>query len=170
MKQAEKFNRPVICFVDTPGAFCGLEAEERGQGEAIARNLFEMSNLQVPILSVVIGEGGSGGALAMATSDEVWLLENSIYSILSPEGFASILWKDSSRAKEAAGVMKLTADRLLKAGIVERVIPEPENFNLETFTEVTDPMDDYICIFLKKYGALTKEELTEKRYDRFRRM
>lgn len=116
MKQAEKFNRPVICFVDTPGAFCGLEAEERGQGEAIARNLFEMSNLQVPILSVVIGEGGSGGALAMATSDEVWLLENSIYSILSPEGFASILWKDSSRAKEAAGVMKLTADRLLKAG------------------------------------------------------
>ena len=170
MQQAEKFHRPVICLVDTPGAFCGLEAEERGQGEAIARNLFEMSNLQVPILSVVIGEGGSGGALAMATSDEVWLLENSIYSILSPEGFASILWKDSSRAKEAAGVMKLTADRLLKAGIVERVIPEPENFNLETFTEVTDPMDDYISIFLKKYGAMTKEELTEKRYDRFRRM
>ena len=170
MKQAEKFNRPVICFVDTPGAFCGLEAEERGQGEAIARNLFEMSNLQVPILSVVIGEGGSGGALAMATSDEVWLLENSIYSILSPEGFASILWKDSSRAKEAAGVMRLTADHLLKAGIVERVIPEPEDFNLETFTEVTDPMDDYISIFLKKYGAMTKEELTEKRYDRFRRM
>ena len=170
MKQAEKFNRPVICFVDTPGAFCGLEAEERGQGEAIARNLFEMSNLQVPILSVVIGEGGSGGALAMATSDEVWLLENSIYSILSPEGFASILWKDSSRAKEAAGVMRLTADHLLKAGIVERVIPEPENFNLETFTEVTDPMDDYISIFIKKYGAMTKEELTEKRYDRFRRM
>ena len=170
MKQAEKFHRPVINFVDTPGAFCGMEAEERGQGEAIARNLFEMSNLQVPILSVVIGEGGSGGALAMATSDEVWLLENSIYSILSPEGFASILWKDSSRAKEAAGVMKLTADHLLKAGIVERVIPEPENFNLETFTEVTDPMDDYISIFLKKYGAMTKEELTEKRYDRFRRM
>ena len=106
----------------------------------------------------------------MATSDEVWLLENSIYSILSPEGFASILWKDSSRAKEAAGVMRLTADHLLKAGIGERVIPEPENFNLETFTEVTDPMDDYISIFLKKYGAMTKEELTEKRYNRFRRM
>ena len=170
MKQAEKFNRPIITFVNTSGAYPGMEAEENGQGEAIARNLFEMSNLQVPILSVVIGEGGSGGALAMATSDEVWLLENSIYSILSPEGFASILWKDSSRAKEAAGVMKLTADRLLKAGIVERVIPEPENFNLETFTEVTDPMDDYISIFLKKYGAMTKEELTEKRYDRFRRM
>ena len=156
MKQAEKFNRPVICFVDTPGAFCGLEAEERGQGEAIARNLFEMSNLQVPILSVVIGEGGSGGALAMATSDEVWLLENSIYSILSPEGFASILWKDSSRAKEAAGVMKLTADHLLKAGIVERVIPEPEDFNLETFTEVTDPMDDYISSFFKKIWSNDK--------------
>lgn len=170
MKQAEKFNRPVICFVDTPGAFCGLEAEERGQGEAIARNLFEMSNLTVPILSVVIGEGGSGGALAMATADEVWLLENSIYSILSPEGFASILWKDASRAKEAAGVMKLTATHLLESGIVERVIAEPETFDLETLTEVTDPMDDYICGFLNKYGAMTKEELTEKRYERFRRM
>ena len=98
MKEAEKFHRPVICFVDTPGAFCGLEAEERGQGEAIARNLFELSSLKVPILSVVIGEGGSGGALAMAVSNEVWMLENSIYSILSPEGFASILWKDSNRA------------------------------------------------------------------------
>ena len=170
MKQAEKFARPVICLVDTPGAFCGLEAEERGQGEAIARNIYEMSGLKVPVVSIIIGEGGSGGALAMATADEVWMLENSIYSILSPEGFASILWKDSSKAKEAAEVMKLTADRLLKAGIVERVIPEPENFNLETFTEVTDPMDDYISIFLKKYGAMTKEELTEKRYDRFRRM
>ena len=170
MKQAEKFHRPVICFVDTPGAFCGIEAEERGQGEAIARNLWELAGLKTPVLSIVTGEGGSGGALALAAGDQVWMLENSIYSILSPEGFASILWKDSSRAKEAAGVMKLTADHLLKAGIVERVIPEPEDFNLETFTEVTDPMDDYISIFLKKYGAMTKEELTEKRYDRFRRM
>ena len=170
MKQAEKFQRPVICFVDTPGAACGIGAEERGQGRAIAENLSEMSGLKVPVLSIVIGEGGSGGALALAVANEVWMMENATYSILSPEGFASILWKDSSRAKEAAGVMKLTADRLLKAGIVERVIPEPENFNLETFTEVTDPMDDYISIFLKKYGAMTKEELTEKRYDRFRRM
>ena len=117
MKEAEKFDRPVLCFVDTPGAFCGLEAEERGQGEAIARNLYEMSSLKVPILSVVIGEGGSGGALAMAVADEVWMLENSIYSILSPEGFASILWKDSSRAKEAARVMKLTASDLKELGI-----------------------------------------------------
>ena len=109
MKQAEKFKRPVICLVDTPGAFCGIEAEERGQGEAIARNLFELSGLKVPVLSIVIGEGGSGGALALAVGDEVWMMENSIYSILSPEGFASILWKDSAKAKEAAQVMKLTA-------------------------------------------------------------
>ena len=170
MKQAEKFGRPVITFVNTAGAYCGMEAEERGQGEAIARNLYEMSALKVPVLCIMIGEGGSGGALALAVGNEVWMMENATYCVLSPEGFASILWKDSSRAKEAAGVMKLTADRLLKAGIVERVIPEPENFNLETFTEVTDPMDDYISIFLKKYGAMTKEELTEKRYDRFRRM
>lgn len=170
MKQAEKFGRPVICFVDTPGAFCGLEAEERGQGEAIARNLFEMSGLQIPVLSVVIGEGGSGGALAMATSDEVWLLENSIYSILSPEGFASILWKDSKRAEEAAGVMRLTADHLKQAGIVEQVLPEPGHLTKENLGEVTEPMDAYICEFLKKYTALTPEELTENRYQRFRRM
>ena len=125
MKQAEKFHRPVICFVDTPGAFCGMEAEERGQGEAIARNLFEMSGLKTPVLSIVIGEGGSGGALAMAVADEVWMLENSIYSILSPEGFASILWKDSHKAKEAAAVMRLTAADLQKHGMVERVFEEP---------------------------------------------
>lgn len=122
MKQAEKFHRPVICFVDTPGAFCGLEAEERGQGEAIARNLYELSGLKTPVLSIVIGEGGSGGALALAVADEVWMLENSIYSILSPEGFASILWKDSTKAKEAAKVMKLTADDLKKMGVIECVL------------------------------------------------
>lgn len=170
MKQAEKFNRPVICFVDTPGAFCGLEAEERGQGEAIARNLFEMSNLMVPILSVVIGEGGSGGALAMAVADEVWMLENSVYSILSPEGFASILWKDSGRAKEAAGVMKLTAAHLYKAGIVERVLPEPENFTAENLGEVTERMDEYMVGFLKEHLEMDRVALTEKRYQRFRRM
>ena len=124
MKQAEKFGRPVFCFVDTPGAFCGMEAEERGQGEAIARNLFELSALRVPVLSVVIGEGGSGGALALAVADEVWMMENAVYSVLSPEGFASILWKDSKRADEAAEVMRITAGDLKALGIVERVIPE----------------------------------------------
>lgn len=126
MKQAEKFHRPVICFVDTPGAFCGIEAEMRGQGEAIARNLYEMSALKVPILSIVIGEGGSGGALALAVANEVWMLENSTYSILSPEGFASILWKDSKRADEAADIMKITASDLLDLQIVDRVIMEKE--------------------------------------------
>jgi acetyl-CoA carboxylase carboxyl transferase alpha subunit len=124
MKQAEKFNRPIICFVDTPGAFCGIEAEMRGQGEAIARNLFEMSSIKVPILSIVIGEGGSGGALALAVANEVWMLENSTYSILSPEGFASILWKDSKRADEAAGIMKITANDLYQLESVDQVIME----------------------------------------------
>lgn len=124
MKQAEKFHRPIICFIDTPGAFCGIEAEERGQGEAIARNLFEMSSLKTPILSIVIGEGGSGGALALAVANEVWMLENSTYSILSPEGFSSILWKDSRRADEAAAIMKITADDLYDLKIINKVIPE----------------------------------------------
>ena len=117
MQQAEKFHRPVICLVDTPGAFCGLEAEERGQGEAIAKNLYTLAGLTVPVLSIVIGEGGSGGALAFAVADEVWMLEHSVYSILSPEGFASILWKDSKKAKEAAAVMKLTAADLYQMGM-----------------------------------------------------
>ena len=125
MKQAEKFHRPVICIVDTPGAFCGLGAEERGQGEAIARNLMEMSNLKTPIISIIIGEGGSGGALAMAVADEVWMLEHAIYSILSPEGFASILFKDASRAKEAANTMKITAQDLINFGVIDRIIKEP---------------------------------------------
>ena len=170
MKQAEKFGRPVICFVDTPGAFCGLEAEERGQGEAIARNLYELSGLNVPVLSVVIGEGGSGGALAMAVADEVWMLENSIYSVLSPEGFASILWKDSKRASEAAEVMKLTAQDLERLGIVEQVISEPAEFTDENLDVVCRDMDGRIGEFLEKYCAMDAAELTEKRYERFRRM
>ena len=129
MKQAEKFNRPVICFIDTPGAYCGLGAEERGQGEAIAKNLYEMSSLTVPVLSIVTGEGGSGGALALGVANEVWMMENSIYSILSPEGFASILWKDSKKAKEAAEIMKLTAADLYELGIIEKVIPEYQVIN-----------------------------------------
>lgn len=170
MKQAEKFHRPVICFVDTPGAFCGLEAEERGQGEAIARNIYEMSGLKTPIVSIIIGEGGSGGALAMATADEVWMLENSIYSILSPEGFASILWKDAKRAKEAAGVMKLTANHLKSMEIVERVIAEPDNFTTTNLKEVTDRMDTYLAKFICDYTSMDTDELVEKRYQRFRRM
>ena len=170
MRQAEKFGRPVICFVDTPGAFCGLEAEERGQGEAIARNLFELSGLKVPVLSVVIGEGGSGGALAMAVADEVWMLENAIYSVLSPEGFASILWKDSKRASEAAEVMKLTAQDLEGLGVVEQVIAEPEEFTGANLDSVCRDMDRKMEAFLEKYCAMDAEELTAKRYDRFRRI
>ena len=170
MQQAEKFHRPVICFVDTPGAFCGIEAEERGQGEAIARNIYEMSALKVPILTVIIGEGGSGGALALATSDEVWMLENAIYSILSPEGFASILWKDSTKAKEAAKVMKLTSDCLKEQGIVDNVISEPEGFSRENLYLVTGPMEEEIKRFLNQYGNMLEEELTEHRYQRFRKM
>ena len=170
MKQAEKFGRPVICFVDTPGAFCGMEAEERGQGEAIAHNLYEMSGLKVPVLSVVIGEGGSGGALALAVADEVWMLENSIYSVLSPEGFASILWKDSKRANEAAEVMKLTAEDLKQLGIIEQVIAEPEEFNEETLPAVAEKLNRQIQGFVTKYSKIPSEELVEKRYQRFRKM
>ena len=163
MKQAEKFHRPVICFVDTPGAFCGIEAEERGQGEAIARNLRELAGLKTPVLSIVTGEGGSGGALALATGDQVWMLENSVYSILSPEGFASILWKDSTKAKEAAAVMKLTASDLYQKGIIEQVIPEPENLTPESLWQVTERLDDRIRAFLKQYTVLSEEELLEMR-------
>ena len=170
MKEAEKFGRPVICLVDTPGAFCGLEAEERGQGEAIARNLYELSGLKVPVLSIVIGEGGSGGALALAVADEVWMMEHSIYSILSPEGFASILWKDSKKAKEAAGVMKLTAEDLKNMGIVEQVIPEREKLTEENFDSVQEILDREIRSFLDVYCEMPEEELLEKRYFRFRNM
>lgn len=169
MKQAEKFHRPVICFVDTPGAFCGVEAEERGQGEAIARNLMELSGLKTPVLSVVTGEGGSGGALALAAGDQVWMLENSVYSILSPEGFASILWKDSSKADEAAEVMKLTATDLYQKGIVEEMIPEPVEFNADSLWQVTGILDNKIETFLDEYNKLSEEELLNRRYDRFRK-
>lgn len=170
MKQAEKFARPVICLVDTPGAFCGLEAEERGQGEAIARNIYEMSGLKVPVVSIIIGEGGSGGALAMATADEVWMLENSIYSILSPEGFASILWKDSSKAKEAAEVMKLTAENLKAQGIVERVFEEPETYTVQNMDSVIMQINEAIEEFLMRYGSMSEQELIRHRYERFRNM
>ena len=170
MKQAEKFHRPVINFVDTPGAFCGMEAEERGQGEAIARNLFELSGLKVPVLSVVIGEGGSGGALALAVADEVWMLENSVYSVLSPEGFASILWKDSSRSVEAAKMMKLTAADLKKLGVIERVFPEPQNFSVLTMKPTAELLRAGLAEFLTKYQKLETKDLLEGRYKRFRKL
>ncbi len=170
MQQAEKFHRPVICLVDTPGAFCGLEAEERGQGEAIAKNLYTLAGLTVPVLSIVIGEGGSGGALAFAVSDEVWMLEHSVYSILSPEGFASILWKDSKKAKEAAAVMKLTAEDLCEMGMIEHVIPETEPVNRENMADVAGCLENGISDFLEKYSGKEPEELLEHRYQRFRKM
>lgn len=169
MKQAEKFNRPVICLIDTSGAYPGKEAEERGQGEAIARNLFEMSSLKTPILSVVIGEGGSGGALAIGVADEVWMLENSIYSILSPEGFASILWKDGSRADEAANVMKITAKDLYDLDVIERIITESKPVTAGDMDEVCDQLDEGIAYFIEKYANVNTKKLVEDRYKRYRK-
>lgn len=168
MKQAEKFNRPIISFVNTPGAFCGIEAEERGQGEAIARNLMEMSALKVPVLCILIGEGGSGGALATAVGNEVWMLENSTYAILSPEGFASILWKDSNRAKEASEVMNITAQDLKRLGVIERIIPEFGGADHKTTRAIAGYMKEYIKLFLEKYHGMTGEEIAKERYERFR--
>lgn len=170
MKQAEKFHRPVLCFVDTPGAYCGIEAEERGQGEAIAKNLYEMSGLGVPILSIIIGEGGSGGALALAVADEVWMLENAVYSILSPEGFASILWKDSKRAKEAACMMKLTANDLKDLHAAEKIVREPEHLTAENLEVVCRELEKQIAVFWDIQKKKHPKELAEERYQRFRRM
>ena len=164
MHQAEKFHRPVICFVDTAGAYCGIGAEERGQGQAIAENLVAMSGLKTPILSVLIGEGGSGGALALAVADRVWMLENAIYSVISPEGCASILWKDAARAEEAASCLKLTAHDALAMGITEEVIPE-DQLGTPGF------YDDLAFKLRQALGALdglTVEQLLEARYQRFR--
>lgn len=170
MKQAEKFGRPVVTFVDTPGAACGIEAEERGQGEAIARNLLEMSGIQTPMVSILIGEGGSGGALGLAVTDEVWMMENATYSILSPEGFASILWKDGKRAKEASEVMKITAKDLKKLKIIEKVIREPEPANEENLPEIAEEIREDLDGFLRKSCQKTREQIVEERYERFRRM
>lgn len=170
MKQAEKFNRPILCLVDTPGAFCGLGAEERGQGQAIAESLTLMAGLEVPVITIVIGEGGSGGALAMAVSDEVWMMENSIYSVLSPEGFASILWKDASKAQEAAEVMKITAQDLKAFGMVDQIINEPDSYTEETLPAVIEKLRSMILETVKTYQAMPVAELTKKRYEKFRVM
>jgi acetyl-CoA carboxylase carboxyl transferase subunit alpha len=169
MKLAEKFNRPIICLIDTKGAFCGVGAEERGQGEAIAKNLIEMAGINVPIISIVIGEGGSGGALALGLADRVWMLENSIYSILSPEGFASILWKDSKRAKEAAEVMKITSIDLYEMGVIDKIIKEPKGGAQKDVEIVSKSMKDSLIKELKVLRQKSKEELLEFRYRRFRK-
>ena len=170
MKQAEKFHRPIICFVDTPGAFCGMEAEERGQGEAIAKNLFEMSDLAVPVLSIVIGEGGSGGALALAVGNEVWMMENATYTILSPEGFASIMWKDASKAPKAAEWMRVTAADLKELGIIEKVIPEPQPADTQNLGKIAEVMLEEIRRFLHQYLPMDGRQLAAQRYGRFRNM
>lgn len=168
MKQAEKFKRPIICIVDTQGAFCGIEAEERGQGEAIARNLYEMSTLKVPIISIIIGEGGSGGALAMAVSDEVWMLENAIYSILSPEGFASILYKDGSLAPQVADEMRITATDLQKLNVIEKIIDEPEEGIEHNFEMVTDKLKSELTAKINALSELETDVLIDQRYNRYR--
>jgi acetyl-CoA carboxylase carboxyl transferase subunit alpha len=162
MKLAEKFGRPVVCFVDTPGAFCGLGAEERGQGQAIAENLMEMMTLKVPIISIVIGEGGSGGALALSVADEVWMLENAVYSVISPEGCASILWKDAARAKDASECLKLTAEDLLVFSVIEKIIPERTN----KFSHIKAEL----LRTLAANKSLPPDQLTENRYARFRKL
>lgn len=170
MKQAEKFNRPIICFVDTPGAYCGVGAEERGQGQAIAQNLMEMSRLKTPIISIITGEGGSGGALGLSVSDKVYMLKNSIYSILSPEGFATILWKDSSRTKEAAEVMKITALDLLSLGIIDNIIDEPIEGAHTNPSLVSDNIKRLINSDLNNLIDIKKQDLLQKRYNKFRQM
>lgn len=164
MRQAEKFHRPVVCFVDTVGAFCGMGAEERGQGQAIAENLLEMSGLKTPIVSILVGEGGSGGALALAVADQVWILENAVYSVISPEGCASILWKDSKKVKDAADCLRLTAQDMADLGVVEQVFPEDKDF-AETYRQIQEELER----LLPELQALPVEELLEKRYQRFRK-
>ena len=165
MKQAEKFGRPVVTFINTAGAYPGVGAEERGQGEAIARNLMEMSDLKVPIIAIIIGEGGSGGALALAVADKVWMLENTVYSILSPEGCATILWKDGSRSEEAAELMKITSGELLNMGIVDKVIPERGYFT----SEIIEAIKTAIIDELAELSQLSTEDLLDARYQRFRK-
>lgn len=165
MKQAEKFGRPVVTFINTAGAYPGVGAEERGQGEAIARNLMEMSDLKVPIIAIIIGEGGSGGALALAVADRVWMLENSIYAVLSPEGFASILWKDGSRAMEAAELMKITSFELLDMKIVDKVISEVGLSSKDLIKQVKEQLQAE----LNELGKLPQDQLIEERYQRFRK-
>lgn len=165
MKQAEKFNRPIITFIDTPGAYPGIEAEERGQGEAIAQNLMQMMDLEVPTIAIILGEAGSGGALALAVCNQVWMLENSIYSILSPEGFASILFKDASKASEASEIMKITSKDLLKLNVIDRIINEEEDFE-----KVAQYLQQSLYRELTRLKKMRKSKIKNDRYKRFREM
>ena len=169
-KQAEKFHRPIICFIDTPGAFCGVEAEERGQGEAIAKNLMEFMLLKTPIVSVVLGEGGSGGALALGVCDELAMLENSLYSVISPRDFASILWKDSAREKEACEIMKITAEDLVNLGVAEKIIDEPLGGAHSDVNQIAENIAEYLLKVLDKKRRLDIDVLLEERYTKFRKI
>jgi acetyl-CoA carboxylase carboxyl transferase subunit alpha len=169
-KQAEKFRRPIICFIDTPGAFCGVGAEERGQGEAIARNLYEFMMLKVPVLSIVLGEGGSGGALAIGVCDELAMLENALYSVISPKGFASILWKDSSREREAAEMIKITAEDLKSFGICEHIVAEPEGGAAKDINVTAANIAAWIRSSLNSLLKENFDSRPEKRYQKFRKM
>ena len=170
MKQADKFGRPIITFVDTPGAFCGKQAEERGQGEAIARNLFEIMGLGVPILSIVISEGGSGGALGISVANEIWMLENAIYSVISPEGCASILWKDASKVKEAAEALKITSYDLYKFEIIDKIVDEFGKGAHITKYDIVKNMKKDIVDFIERFKGKSSEEIKEHRYSKFRKI
>lgn len=166
MKEAEKFNRPIICFIGSSGAYCGIDAEERGQGEAIAENLYEMMGIKTPIISVIVGEGGSGGALALGVCDTAIMLENSVYSVISPEGCASILWKDAHKASDAANALKLTADELYGFEVVEKVIQEKDR----THEEICSELKKIICNEIKEKMFLSADELLDHRYEKFRKI
>ena len=169
-KQAAKFGRPVICFVDTPGAYCGVEAEERGQGEAIARNLYELITLPTPIITVVLGEGGSGGALALSICDELAMLENAVYSVISPRGAASILWKDPAREKDAAEALKITADDLKMLDVADTIISEPVGGAHNNPVQMAENLQEYLVGAVKKLSQVPIEKLLANRYNKFRKV
>ena len=169
-KQAEKFHRPIICFIDTPGAFCGIAAEERGQGEAIAKNIAEFMTLRTPIISIVLGEAGSGGALALGVCDELAMLENAQYSVLSPRGFASILWKDASREQEACEIMKITAEDMVRFGVAEAIIPEPEGGAQNDIDKISENIKEYLVKTISEKSQKDIDVLQKERYTKFRKI
>ncbi len=169
-KQAEKFHRPVICLVDTPGAYCGIEAEERGQGEAIARNLYELMTLKTPVISIILGEGGSGGALALAVCDELAMLGNAIYSVISPRGAASILWKDGSKERDAANILRITAEDLQEFGICDKIIAEPEGGAHNAPEQMADSIYEYLVDAVARMNKVPMDALLANRYEKFRKI